>query len=113
MLVSGLNVPIVNQEAKRERKEVLVNYFTDSQRSHNFYAFRFFFCEFLNLVNVLFQIYFMDFFLGGEFTSYGSEVLVLLLPLLFLLLLLLLLIELLPSLVLLLLTHHLVFRYSP
>merc|ERR1711997_1280517 len=31
--------------------------------------------ELLNLVNVIGQIYFMDFFLGGEFTTYGSDVL--------------------------------------
>jgi len=75
MLVSGLNVPIVEEDVKRERKEVLVNYFTECRHSHNFYAYRFFFCEFLNLFNVVFQIFFMDFFLGGQFTTYGSEVL--------------------------------------
>ena len=41
---------------------------------HNWYAAKFFFCECLNLVNVVGQIYFMDLFLGGEFTTYGSEV---------------------------------------
>jgi len=75
MLVSGLNLPIISPEAKKERKEVLVNYFTENRRNHNFYALRFFACEFLNLVNVIFQIWFMDFFLGGEFSTYGSEVL--------------------------------------
>ena len=73
--VPGLNLPIISPEAKKERKEVLVNYFTENRRSHNFYALRFFACEFLNLVNVIFQIWFMDFFLGGEFSTYGSEVL--------------------------------------
>jgi len=75
MLVAGLNVPIVDEETRKDRKTVLVNYFTENRHNHNFYAFRFFACEFLNLANVLFQIYFMDFFLGGEFTTYGSEVL--------------------------------------
>merc|ERR1712172_371460 len=32
-------------------------------------------CEVLNFINVLGQIYFMDFFLGGEFTTYGTDVL--------------------------------------
>ncbi len=36
--------------------------------------YRFFFCELLNFVNVLGQIYFMDLFLGGEFTTYGRDV---------------------------------------
>ena len=70
----GLNVPIVDAEVKEDRKKILVNYFTDNRNNHDFYAFRFFFCELLNFVNVVGQIYFMDFFLGGEFTTYGSEV---------------------------------------
>jgi hypothetical protein len=37
-------------------------------------ASRFFFCELLNFANVLGQIYFMDLFLGGEFTTYGRDV---------------------------------------
>merc|ERR1711997_915201 len=45
--------------------------------NETFYAFKFFFCEVLNLVNVVGQIYFMDFFLGGEFTTYGTDVLAL------------------------------------
>jgi len=74
LLVQGLNVPIVDEETKRDRKEVLVNYFNDRRNNHDFYAFRFFFCELLNLINVVGQIFFMDFFLGGEFTTYGSDV---------------------------------------
>jgi hypothetical protein len=70
----GLNVPIVDAEVKEDRKKILVNYFTDNRNNHDFYAFRFFFCELLNFVNVVGQIYFMDFFLGGEFTTYGREV---------------------------------------
>ncbi|XP_023346224.1 innexin inx2 [Eurytemora carolleeae] len=34
----------------------------------------FFFCELLNLVNVVGQIFFMDRFLGGQFTTYGTGV---------------------------------------
>jgi len=42
--------------------------------NHNFYAIRFFLCEVLNFVNVIGQIYFLDLFLGGEFTTYGRDV---------------------------------------
>merc|ERR1712129_256882 len=35
---------------------------------------KFFGCEVLNFVNVLGQMFFMDLFLGGEFTTYGSDV---------------------------------------
>ena len=70
----GLNVPIVDSETKESRINVLVNYFLDRKNNNDWYAFRFFFCEFLNFVNVVGQIFFVDFFLGGEFTTYGSDV---------------------------------------
>ena len=69
-----MNVPIKDGDIKEDRKKVLVDYFVDDRHNHNGYALRFFFCEFLNLVNVIGQLFFMDFFLGGEFTTYGSDV---------------------------------------
>ncbi|XP_046415596.1 innexin inx2 [Neodiprion fabricii] len=74
MLVLDLNCPVVNDECKSDRKKLLVDYFTSNMHTQNFYAFRFFLCEILNFVNVVGQIYFMDFFLDGEFTTYGAEV---------------------------------------
>lgn len=75
MLVLDLNMPIVNEECKEDRKKILISYFQENLRRHNFYAFRFFICEALNFVNVVGQIYFMDYFLDGEFSTYGSDVL--------------------------------------
>ncbi|XP_018021806.1 innexin inx2 [Hyalella azteca] len=74
MLVMQLNSPIVDDDAKRERKKMLVNYFNVNMHNHNFYAYRFFFCELLNFANVVGQIYFTDRFLGYEFTTYGTRV---------------------------------------
>lgn len=75
MLVLDLNCPVVNEESKEERKKILLDYFHENLNRHNFYAFRFFICEALNFINVFVQIYFMDYFLGGEFSTYGSDVL--------------------------------------
>jgi innexin len=75
MLVLDLNCPVVNDESKEERKKILLDYFAENLNRHNFYAFRFFICEALNFINVFVQIYFMDYFLGGEFSTYGSDVL--------------------------------------
>lgn len=75
MLVMQLNSPIVDDDAKRERKSMLVNYFAMNLHNHNFYALRFFLCEVLNFINVVGQIYFTDRFLGYEFTTYGTKVL--------------------------------------
>jgi len=74
MLVQDMNVPIIDDDAKEDRTKILVDYFATHRHNHEFYAFKFFFCELLNFANVLGQIYFMDMFLGGEFTTYGSDV---------------------------------------
>jgi len=75
MLVMDLNCPIVDEDNKCSRKRLILDYFVSNIKNHNFYAFRFFFCEILNFINVVGQIFFMDMFLGYEFTTYGSEVL--------------------------------------
>eukprot|EP00095_Tigriopus_kingsejongensis_P005712 maker-scaffold459_size165548-snap-gene-0.21 protein:Tk05712 transcript:maker-scaffold459_size165548-snap-gene-0.21-mRNA-1 annotation:"innexin inx2" len=75
MLVQEMNVPIVDADTKKDRIKLLVDYFSYNRNNHEFYALKFFLCEFLNFVNVFGQIYFMDFFLGGEFTQYGIDVL--------------------------------------
>ena len=74
MLVQDMNVPMVDKDQKEDRKKVLVDYFLEDRHNHELYAYTFFACEFLNFVNVLLQLLFMDFFLGGEFTTYGSDV---------------------------------------
>lgn len=74
MLVLDLNCPVVSDTCKRDRSKLLVEYFHTNLHTQNFYAYRFFFCEVLNFINVIGQIYFMDFFLDGEFSSYGADV---------------------------------------
>merc|ERR1711944_206021 len=61
--------------AKEEQIGQIVKYFRLHRGTHGTYALRFFICEVLNFVNVLVQMYFIDFFLGGEFMTYGSDVL--------------------------------------
>lgn len=74
MLVLDLNMPVVSEDSKSDRRKLLVDYFASNLHSQNFYAFRFFLCELMNFVNVIGQIFFIDYFLGGEFTTYGSDV---------------------------------------
>ncbi|VVC30407.1 Innexin [Cinara cedri] len=75
MLVLDLNCPIISEDCKADRKKLLIDYFANNLHTQNFYAIRFFLCEFLNFVNVIAQIFFMDYFLDGEFSTYGSDVL--------------------------------------
>ena len=57
-----------------DSRSVVVNYVMRNLRTHNFYVYKFIFCEFLNLVNIIGQMYLMDDFFGGQFTTYGAEV---------------------------------------
>ncbi len=75
MLVRHMNVPIDDAATRKGRIKPLVEYFSNHRNNHEFYCYRFFLCEFLNFINSLGQIYFVDFFVGGEFTEYGAKVL--------------------------------------
>ncbi|XP_067136972.1 innexin inx2-like [Centruroides vittatus] len=73
-LVMEMHKPVMKKEDREDKCKQLASYFSDNWHRHNGYAFRFFICEFLNFVNVVGQIYLVDRFLGGEFTTYGPEV---------------------------------------
>jgi len=59
---------------KAEERETSVNYFDDHLNGHGLYVTKYIFCEVLNMANVLCQIYFMNFFFGGQFFTYGWDV---------------------------------------
>lgn len=73
-LSMNFNSPVVRAEGNDETK-LLVGYLEESCGNHMFYCLFFLFCEALNFINVVGQIYMMNTFLGGEFTTYGTEVL--------------------------------------
>ena len=74
MLIGNLNEPYMDKkdEGVQEQITTIVTYFKAHRGGHGRYAFRFFLCEVWNFVNVIVQIYFIDFFLGGEFQTYVS-----------------------------------------
>jgi len=76
MLVGNLTDPmmIINKGDRSDRIQFIKKYFKESMKSHGPYAMKFFFCEFLCLVNVVGQMYFTDRFLGYTFMTYGSDV---------------------------------------
>lgn len=75
MLALDLTCPIISDDNKKDRIRLLLDYFQTNLHCQNFYAIRFMICEVLNFVNVVAQIYFVDYFLEGEFSTYGSDVL--------------------------------------
>jgi len=74
-LVLGLNSPIMQDKEKSEQIALLVHYLKANMRYHNSYFFYFVVCEVLNFVNVIIQMYLIDAFLGGAFSTYGLDVL--------------------------------------
>jgi hypothetical protein len=56
---------------KKDRRMATVNYFVRTLGSHNFYVLKYIMCEVLNLINIFVQVWLMDVFLGGQFTTYG------------------------------------------
>lgn len=75
MLALDLTCPIISDDNKKDRIRLLLDYFQTNLHCQNFYAIRFMICEVLNFVNVVAQIYFVDYFLDNEFSTYGSDVL--------------------------------------
>lgn len=75
MLSTNLNIPVLDAENRKERQSTVANYVYENLHHHNLYLFRFIFCELLNLMNICAQILFIDYFLDGEFKTYGIQVL--------------------------------------
>ncbi|GAB6026226.1 hypothetical protein CHUAL_012433 [Chamberlinius hualienensis] len=74
-LIFDLKCPIVSADSRKEKRELLADYFVANLHNHNLYFIKFYITEILNLINVIGQIYFTDKFLGGEFTTFGTKVL--------------------------------------
>jgi len=72
LIIMGLNN--ANCDNKEAKIEDLSNYMKErlrDQYDHKLWAAKFYFCEFLNFVNVIFQILITDRFLGWSFSNYG------------------------------------------
>ena len=67
MVIQGLDEPSLNEEdTQKDRRATIVNYFTGHLNTHSMYIYRFVFCEFLNLVNIVGQVINFEFGLGPK-----------------------------------------------
>ncbi|XP_076062703.1 innexin inx2-like [Oratosquilla oratoria] len=73
-IVAGLGSPLMDKEDRKDKVRLLADYLLCSLNYHNIYAVKFVVCEFLNLTNVLANIWFLNLFLGGAFLTYGLDV---------------------------------------
>ena len=57
MLIQGLDGTMLEGvDGVKSKRVAVVSYFFRTFRSHNSYVYKFLFCEFLNLVNIIFQV---------------------------------------------------------
>ena len=73
-LINGLGSVTDKQEVLKSRINGVVTYLARNNGANNCYGAKFMFCEFLNLVNVLGQLYLLELFLHYEFSSFGLDV---------------------------------------
>lgn len=73
-LVEDLCLPVVPHDVEIAAREKLSNWLYVNLNRNQFYAWVFFACELLNAINIVGEIFFVDTFLGGEFTEYGGNV---------------------------------------
>ena len=74
-LILGLNNPIMDEEKKKANRRLLVEYLARNRGTHSTSFLIYSITEVLNFLNVIFQMWIMDRFLGGEFSDYGWKVL--------------------------------------
>ena len=48
-----LDIGVVQDVEKRQKKRLLLDYLAENLKHHNWWAYRYFFCEFLALVNIV------------------------------------------------------------
>lgn len=52
-LMMDLDLGIISEVEKRQKKKLLVDYLYSNLKNHNFWTYRYFFCELLSLLNVV------------------------------------------------------------
>ena len=65
----------ISDKTRKGRRLATVRYFLRTMNTNRCYVAMYVFCEILNLANVILQMFFMNYFLGGEFFDYGLDVL--------------------------------------
>lgn len=64
----------IDKAARSEKIALIVKYIQLNRGQHSFYFLKYVGCEILNFVNVVGQMFFLDMFLGYEFSTYGLNV---------------------------------------
>lgn len=68
-LIMDLDLGIISEVEKRQKKKLLLDYLYANLKNHNFWAYRYFFCELLSLVNVIGLIIF-----SRDIMNYNTDI---------------------------------------
>lgn len=74
VLSDKLKAPLIDEMTKDKRKSAVIIYIKDNLKMQSFYAYRFFLCEFLNVIIAIGQFCVTNWFLGSNFLTYGMDV---------------------------------------
>ncbi|XP_036139293.1 innexin shaking-B isoform X1 [Monomorium pharaonis] len=74
-LMMDLDIGLCSEVEKKQKKKMLLDYLWENLRFHNWWAYRYYLCEVLALVNVIGQMFLMDRFFDGAFLTFGIDVL--------------------------------------
>lgn len=66
---------LTDSKARQEKREQVVDYLIATRNHHKKYAYAYFGCEVLNLINTIVTMFIIDKFLGYTFLKYGLKVL--------------------------------------
>ncbi|XP_073954833.1 innexin family member shaking B isoform X2 [Choristoneura fumiferana] len=73
-LMMDLDVGVCTEIEKKTKKKLILDYLWENLRYHNWWAYRYYLCEGLALVNVIGQMFLMNRFFDGEFMAFGLNV---------------------------------------
>ncbi|XP_076303838.1 innexin family member shaking B isoform X1 [Lasioglossum baleicum] len=74
-LMMDLDIALCSEAEKKQKKKMLLDYLWENLRFHNWWAYRYYLCEVLALVNVVGQMFLMNRFFDGAFLTFGIDVL--------------------------------------
>ena len=52
-LMMDLDIGVVSEVEKKQKKKLLLDYLYDNLKNHNWWAYRYFFCELLAFLNII------------------------------------------------------------
>ncbi|XP_077284729.1 innexin family member shaking B [Arctopsyche grandis] len=73
-LIMDLDVGICSEIEKKTKKKLILDYLWQNLKFNNWWAYKYYVCELMALLNVIGQMFFMNKFLGGEFMKFGLDV---------------------------------------